>query len=204
MHRPIVEGALPGRLAGDVPPPARHAVDDGDVGGDVAAVEQGHPEMTGRVMPIVIGLRMKNAAADAHALEIDNRLGEHREARRRRPVRTGIEVLAQRHRELVIDPAMRRIPLPGVAIFGRNVRSGFDMRKILQAPGIGFPDRHKSDHGRRTTADGRRKRDSVVGHLSSVVWLRNAWTLNSPSVQAASGDQPLPCASAWNESTEYL
>jgi hypothetical protein len=113
----------------------------------MAAVKQGHPEMTRRVVLIVVGLGIEHPTADAHALEIeiDNRLGENRKAWRRRPVRPGIEVLAQRHRELVIDPTMRRIPLPGVGIFGRDVRGGFDMREILQAPRIGFADRHESD-----------------------------------------------------------
>src|SRR5208282_6620303 len=99
---------------------------------------------------------------------------------------------------------MRRMPLPSVSVLGRDVRGGFYMREILQAPGIGFPDRHESDNGRQRTEDGRNSGKSVLRHLSSVVWLRNAWTLNSPSVHAASGDQPLPWARAWNESTEYL
>ena len=142
MHDPVVEGALAGRLAGDMPPPARLAVDHGDVGGDMSAVQQRHPEMTGRVVPDVIGFRSEHPAADAHALEIDDRLGKDRVARRRHAVRSGIEILAQRQRKLVVDEAMRRVPLPSVAILRRNIGGGVDMREILQAPRIGFADRH--------------------------------------------------------------
>jgi hypothetical protein len=55
---------------------------------------------------------------------------------------------------------------------------------------------------RRTTEDRHEGPLPVARHLSFVI--RRAWTLNSPSVQAASGNQPLPCASAWNDSIEYL
>src|SRR5580693_878600 len=67
MQDPVIEGALARRFAGGVPPPARLAVDDGNVGRDMPAVEQRHPEVAGRVMLKVIGFRIKHAAADAHA-----------------------------------------------------------------------------------------------------------------------------------------
>src|SRR6266498_2807347 len=46
--------------------------------------------------------------------------------------------------DLVIDPAMVGIPKPGVAVFGWNihVRRAGDALEILQAPGVGFADRH--------------------------------------------------------------
>ena len=112
-------------------------------------------------------------------------------------------LLAQRHGELVVDPAMRRIPLPGVAVLGRNIGGGLDVREILQAPGIGFADRHESDDGGRTTEDRERCLITVVRHLS-VRPSEHACTQNRPSVQTLSGDQPLPRASAWNNSTVYL
>src|SRR5205807_1569355 len=62
-----------------------------------------------------------------------------------RAVRSGIETLAQRDRDLVVDPAMIRVPKPGVAVFGRNVhirRTGGAF-EVLQAPRIGFADRHR-------------------------------------------------------------
>src|ERR1700730_14766478 len=111
----------------------------------MAAVEQRHPEMAGRVMLIVVGLRVKHAAAGAHTLEIDDRLGEHRETRRRRAVGPGLEILAERHRELVVDPAMPRVPLPGIAVLRRDVCRGLNPREVLQAPRIGFADRHGSE-----------------------------------------------------------
>ena len=56
----------------------------------------------------------------------------------------GVEALARRHCELVVDPAMVRIPEPGVAVLGRDVHAGRTgrMLEILQAPSIGFADRH--------------------------------------------------------------
>src|SRR5262249_35428764 len=65
--------------------------------------------------------------------------------RRRNAVRSGIETLAQPDRDLVVDPAMIRIPKPGVAVFRRNVhvrRTGGAF-EILQAPGVGFADWHR-------------------------------------------------------------
>src|SRR5262249_22124611 len=103
----------------------------------MAAVEQRHPKMSGRVVLVVVGLRVQYAAARAHALEIDDRLGEDGEARGRRAVRPGFEVLAERHRELVVDPTMPRVPLPSIAVLGRNICRSLDLREILQAPGIG-------------------------------------------------------------------
>jgi hypothetical protein len=44
---------------------------------------------------------------------------------------------------------MSRIPLPSVAVLGRDIDVGFDVRKILQAPGIGFVDRHHPNAEKR-------------------------------------------------------
>src|SRR5262249_16439653 len=47
-------------------------------------------------------------------------------------------------RDLVVDPAMIRKPQPGIAVFGRNVhvRRTVGAFEILQAPRVGFADRH--------------------------------------------------------------
>jgi hypothetical protein len=144
MHGPIVEGAFPAGLSGDVAPPARLALDDRHVRADMAAIEQRHPHLPGREARLVFRRRAEDAARDPHALEVDDRLGEHGKARRRHAVRSGIETLAQRDRDLVVDPAMIRVPKPGIAVLGRNVhvRRTVDAFEILQAPGVGFADRH--------------------------------------------------------------
>src|SRR5690349_14703371 len=110
----------------------------------MAAVEQRHPKMARGVVLIVFGLRVQHAAARPHALEIDDRLGEDREMWWRRTVRPGFEVLAERHLELVVHPTVRRKPLPGIAVLGRDICRSLDLREVLQAPGIGFADRHGS------------------------------------------------------------
>src|ERR1700683_1339607 len=54
MDGPVVKGALTGRRTGDMPPPTRFAIDHGDVGGDMTPLQQRHPEMAGRVIPLII------------------------------------------------------------------------------------------------------------------------------------------------------
>src|SRR5487761_1578298 len=83
MDGPVVEGAPARRLAGGVAPPARLAAHHGHVRGYMAAVKQRHPEMTRRVISLVVGRAVQHAAALAHALEVDDRFGEHRKTRRR-------------------------------------------------------------------------------------------------------------------------
>ena len=68
VHDPVVEHALRAGLAGRVAPPARRAVHHRDVGADMAAFEQRHPHVAGRVVALVVGGRAHDAAADAHAL----------------------------------------------------------------------------------------------------------------------------------------
>src|SRR6266481_1995384 len=145
MHGPMIEGAFPAGLSRRVAPPARLAVNDRDIRTDMAAIQERHPHVPGREGRLVLRLRGEHAARDSHALEIDDGLGEHGKSRRRHAVRSGIETLAQRDRDLVVDPAMIRVPKPGVAVFGRNVhirRTGSAF-EILQAPRIGFADRHR-------------------------------------------------------------
>ncbi len=202
MHDPVVESALARRFAGNVPPPARLAVDQGDVRGDVAAIEQGHPEMAGRVVLVVVGLRVEHPAADAHAPQIHDRFGKDRIMRRWHAMRRGIEALAERQFKLVVDEAMRRVPLPGIAVLGRDICGRIDVREILQAPRIGFADGHGSGDAVWTINDGKRQSSSVRRHLPSA--RRNACTLNWPSLQTSSDDQPLPRASAANEPSVYL
>src|ERR1700726_165624 len=118
--------------------------------------------MARRIMPLIVGGRFQHAAADAHALEIDDRLGEDRESRRLDAVGTGVKILAQRDGKLVIDPAMRRVPLPGIRILGWDIGGRLDVIKKLKAPWIDFADRHGSDDGRRTTDDKRTYPQPVV------------------------------------------
>ena len=110
VHFPVIEGAVAAGLAAGMSPPVRYAVDDGDVAADVIAFQQRAPHMTGLVGRDVVGLGSQSAAADAHALEIVDRLGEDRIGGGAYAMRRGIEALARRHRELVVDPAVRRIP----------------------------------------------------------------------------------------------
>src|SRR5215831_16486113 len=141
----MIEGAFPAGLSSDVAPPARLAVDYRHVRADMAAIQERHPHVPGREARLVLRLRGEDAARNPHALEIGDGLGEHGKSRRRHAVRSGIETLAQRDRDLVVDPAMIRVPKPGVAVFGRNVhvrRTGGAF-EILQAPRIGFADRHR-------------------------------------------------------------
>ena len=44
--------------------------------------------------------------------------------RRRGAVRAGVEPLALGDGDFVVDPAVSRVPLPGVAILGRNIDAG--------------------------------------------------------------------------------
>src|SRR5262245_19195906 len=157
VHGPIIEGAFPAGLSGDVAPPAGLALDDRHVRADMAAIQERHPHMPGREALLVFRLRAEDAARDPHALEVGDRLGEHGKARRRHAVRSGIETLAQRDRDLVVDPAMVRKPKPGIAVLRRNVHVPRTVGafEILQAPGVGFADRH----GRRCC---RRPRDSYM------------------------------------------
>src|SRR5262249_22322568 len=144
VHRPMVERAFPSGLAGDVAPPTRLAVYDRDIRADMTALQKRHPHMPSREGCLILRLRGEDAACDAHALESDDRLGEHGKVRRRHAVRSGIEALTQRDRDLVIDPAVVRIPKPSIAVLGRDVHARRTDRalEILQAPGIGFADRH--------------------------------------------------------------
>src|SRR5262249_32104772 len=145
VHGPMIEGAFPTGLSRRVAPPARLAVDDRDIRTDMTALQERHPHVPGRETCLVLRLRGEHTARDPHALEVGDGLGKHGKARRRHAVRSGIETLAQRDRDLVVDPAMIRVPKPAVAVFGRNVhvrRTG-DAFEILQAPRIGFADRHR-------------------------------------------------------------
>src|SRR5579872_6931428 len=92
MDPPIIERSLSAGLAGHVPPPARLAIYDSDIGRDMAALEQGHPHVARSIELFVFGNRVQHSAACPHALQIDDGFGKNRVARRRRAVRTGIEV----------------------------------------------------------------------------------------------------------------
>src|SRR5580704_6204272 len=155
MHGPIVERALASRLAGRMAPPARLAADHGDVGGDVTAVEQRHPEMARRIMALIVVGGIQHAAADAHAFEIGNWFGKYWKACWLHAMWADLKILAQRNGKLVVDPAVRRIPLPGIGVLGRDIGGRLDVIEILKPPRIDFADRHGSEDGRRTTDDRR-------------------------------------------------
>ena len=106
-------------------------------------------------MRLVIRFRSKHTAADAHALKIHDGFGENWKPRRFGAMRPRLKPLALCYREFVVDPTMRRIPLPGIAVLGGDINDGLDVRKILQAPGIGFVDRHER-HFAKTLAHRRR------------------------------------------------
>ena len=141
---PIVEGAVTAGDTTGMAPPVRRAVDDRDVAADVLALEQGRPHMAGLIgVGIVVG-RRQEAAAHAHAFEIVDRLGENRIILRSDAVRRGLEPLAQRDCELVVDPAMRWIPHPRVAVLSGNenvVRASRTL-EILSAPRVDLANRH--------------------------------------------------------------
>src|SRR5664279_2827543 len=87
-------------------------------------------------------LRPDLPAADAHAVQIDDRFGENWKRWRHHPVGCGDDVLRESDGELVIDPAVFREPRPGVAVLGRNFDPARtkDILKILETPRVGFAD----------------------------------------------------------------
>src|SRR5690242_17434842 len=141
---PIVEGALVGGDAAGVTPPFRVAVNYHHITADMVALQQGRPEMAGSIRGVVVSVRAQRLAAHAHALEVVDGLGKDRIMRRANAVRRRLEALAQRHGELVVDPAMIGIPQPRVAVLSRNedvFGAGYP-HEILGAPGIDFANRH--------------------------------------------------------------
>src|SRR5262245_13007381 len=117
---PIVESAFPAGDAVGVTPPFWLAVNYHRIAADMLAVEQGRPEMTGPIRVDVVRFRTQGAAAHAHPLEVVDRLGKDRIARRANTVRCRLEALAQCDGELVVDPAMFGIPQPGIAVLSRD------------------------------------------------------------------------------------
>src|SRR4051794_11340348 len=124
MNRPMVERAFAAGTAGDVAPPARLAVHDGDVGADMTAFEKRHPHVTGSETPFVLSLRAQHAASDAHTLEVDDRLGEHGKARRGYALGARTETPTLRGRALVADPMTGPGPNPRATLFGPKVHPG--------------------------------------------------------------------------------
>ncbi len=141
---PVVESALDRSGAARVPAPFRLAVNYHQVTADMVAVEQGRPEMTRSICGAIIRLREQPPAAHAHALQIVDRLGENRIMRRVDAVRRGVQALALGHGKLVVNPAVSRIPQPGVAVLSRyeDVGGAGNAGEILHAPRIDFANRH--------------------------------------------------------------
>ena len=79
MHFPVVESASTAGNAGRMTPPLRFAIDQGHVAADMVAFEQRRPEMTRLVSAGVVVGREEGAAAHAHALEVVDGLGKHRD-----------------------------------------------------------------------------------------------------------------------------
>src|SRR5262249_56737867 len=75
VHGPMIEGAFPAGLSGDVAPPARLAVDYRHVRADMAAIKERHPHVPGREARLVLRLRGEDAARNPPALEVGDRLG---------------------------------------------------------------------------------------------------------------------------------
>ena len=144
MHFPIVESASTAGNAGRMTPPLRFAIDQGHVTADMVAFEQRRPEMTRLVSVGVIVGREEGAAAHAHALEVVDGLGKHGIILRSDAMRRCCQSLTERYGKLVVDPAMRRIPHPAVAVLSgnENVRWARHTLEILSAPWIDLANRH--------------------------------------------------------------
>src|ERR1700689_960336 len=101
--------------------------------------------MAWRERCLVLRRRIEHPAAGPHALEIHYRLGKYRKSRRQRTMRPSVQVLTERYLELVVDPTVLGIPLPGITVLSGNERRRLDVLEILQAPRISFADRHGGD-----------------------------------------------------------
>ena len=144
MHGPIIEGAVHAGCSGDMTPPARLAGNDGNVRAHVRSAQPRHPHVTRGEIFRIFARGMQDAARNAHTAQVGDRLREHGKLRRVHPVRRRIEPLRACDGNLVVHPAMRRIPEPRIAVLGGDVHAwrADHMLEILQPPGIGFTDRH--------------------------------------------------------------
>ena len=168
QHGPVVEHAALERRAVGVTPPPRAAVDHRDVGGDVLALQQRHPDVARPLVGLVLAGRAYHARADAHAAHVEHRLGEHRVGRRLQSVGPALEALALGHRELVVDPAEARVPAPGVPVLGGYediLRTGHVL-EVLHPPRVGFAYGHDWLLSRR--ADGALRAGCVKGRANSI------------------------------------
>src|SRR4051812_38102771 len=77
-------------------------------------------------------------AAHAHALEVRDRLAEHRVAWGWLRMQPAVQALRLHHQQLVVDPAMARKEFEGHRIVGRNVhiRGTRHVTEVLLAPRI--------------------------------------------------------------------
>src|SRR5207253_10494750 len=88
-------------------------------------------------------------AAETHAAQIDDRLADHRTLRRGDPVRSAGESLGIGDEQLVVDAPLSGMPLVAVRVLGRNahVARTVDTLEVLQAPRVGFAERHGGGAG---------------------------------------------------------
>src|SRR4029453_17282626 len=144
MHFPVVESASTASNAGRMAPPLRLAIDQCHVTADMVAFQQRRPEMTWLVGGGIVVRREERAAAHAHALEVVDGLGKNRLILRRGTMRRCCHSLTERYGKLVVDPAMRGIPHPAIAVLSgnENVRRARHSLKILNAPRIDLANRH--------------------------------------------------------------
>ena len=144
LDGPVIEGAARGGRAEAVAQPHHRSGPHGEVGADVLAFEQRHPEVSRRQVALVVLAIGQHPAADAHAAQVHDGLAEYREGRRAHPVRRTGEALRLGDRQLVVDPAMRGVPQVRVRVLGGNahVLRARHALEVLQAPGIGFAERH--------------------------------------------------------------
>src|SRR6266542_2495293 len=138
MHFPVVESAGAAGDAGRVAPPLRFAIDQRHVAADMVALEQRRPKMTRLVCIGVVVGRAERATAHAHAFEVVDGLGKHGIILRRDAMWGCCHSLTERYGKLVVDPAMRRVPGPAVAVLSRNENVGRARHtlKILSAPRV--------------------------------------------------------------------
>src|SRR4249919_911229 len=141
---PAVERPAAAHAPAGVAPPLWRAVDQGDIAADVLAFEQGRPHMTGLVGGGVVVGRSERTAADPHTLQVVDRLGEHRVILRSDAVRCSIETLAHGDGKFVVNPAMRGIPEPAVAVLSgnENVCGTGGILEILSSPRVDLANRH--------------------------------------------------------------
>src|SRR5262249_6488619 len=95
-------------------------------------------------------------------------------------------------------PTMPRVPLPSIAVLGRNICRSLDLREILQAPGIGFTDRHDQ----RTDDRGLQKYSPSAGARRRFRQPRRRALVRAPFLAAAERAAAPLVRAAWRADAE--